>query len=107
MEKITGGEVEFQFLNLKTFRIKLVSLLTFLFEKWKKNFPWILNAHANFLFSSLFIKIETRKSAYHFCFSRGRKTNIWPFDTCIITDTQEFDLLSVLPGTYNHYLFVI
>ena len=70
----------------------------------KSDFRRVLNVHANFLFSNLFFKIEKRKSATIFVFLEAGKQ--MAFDTCIITDILEVDLLSVLPGIYNHNVFL-
>ena len=57
-----------------------------------------------FCFRSCFSKLKKENRRPIFFLEAGKQ--IWPFYTCIITYTQQVDLLSVLPEKYNHYLTV-
>ena len=76
-----------------------MSQIRFPFVKGSEN-SGIMKVHANFLFWKLFFKIEKKKPATDFRFSRGRKTSC-PLMHALL-HTQEVDLLSVLQEKYNH-----
>ena len=71
MEKITEGEVEFQFLNPKPLRMKLGPLLTFLFEKLETKFVSNPISLSQIMYMLIF--------CFRNCFSKLKKENRRPF----------------------------